>query len=135
MSPVVILLREYKDSHTLGTLILPSGEILRTMERPWLDNARNMSCIPEGQYPVSWLPRSASGRYKRVWHVRDVSDRSGVLFHKGNYWWHSKGCILPGLRIGTLGKFPAVLGSGAAVNQMRRELGGQDFTLVVTSLG
>lgn len=131
MLAAAILLREYRNDSTLGTLILPSGTILKTIERPWLDNKSNISCIPEGQYLAKWLSRSASGRYKRVWHIQDVPNRTGILMHAGNLVKHSLGCILPGMKAGKLGGKDAVLSSGEALNKMRRELGGEDFTLVV----
>jgi len=80
---------------------------------------------------AKWLERSASGKYKRVWHVQDVPNRTGILWHAGNLVRHSLGCTLPGMRHGTLGGMPAVLASGNALNEMRRELEGQDFILVV----
>lgn len=135
MLPVVILLREYRPNSTLGTFVLPSGLSLSSIERPWLNNASNVSCIPEGQYLAKWLARSGSGRYRRVWHVQNVPGRTGILIHVGNLVRHSLGCILPGLRRGTLGGSSAVLSSGAALNRMRRELEGQDFILVIRDSG
>ena len=135
MLPVVILLREYSPGATLGSLVLPSGRVLHTMERPWLNNAASVSCVPEGQYLVKWLPRSASGRYRRVWHVQDVPGRVGILFHTGNIVEHSLGCILPGMRRGSLVGQPAVLSSATALNEMRAELEGQDFILVIRGTG
>jgi hypothetical protein len=132
MLPVVILLRIYKDDCTLGTVILPSGKVIKSIERPWLDNRRNISCYPEGTYVAKWMERSASGKYKRVWHVQNVQGRSGILWHAGNLVRHSLGCTLPGMSHGTLYGLPAVLASGAGLNQMRQELEGQDFLLVVS---
>lgn len=134
MFPVVILRREYKANCTRATLVLPSGASVRTIERPWLNNQQNVSCYPEGVYYVKWLPRSGSGKYKRVWHVQDVPNRSGILFHAGNLVQHSLGCTLPGLKDGTLGGLPAVLSSGTGLNKMRKELSGQDFILLVDSV-
>lgn len=134
MHPVVTLLREYKDDCALGTVILPSGKVIKSIERPWLDNRPNISCYPEGQYLAKWLERSSSGKYKRVWVIENVPKRSGILWHVGNLVRHSKGCTLPGLRHGTLGGLPAVLSSGAGLNIMRRELEGMDFILVVAGL-
>lgn len=134
MLPVVILHREYKATHTKGVVVLPSGKVLKSIERPWLDNKVNISCYPEGVYLAKWLERSSSGKYKRVWHIQNVPSRSGILWHVGNLVRHSRGCTLPGLRHGTLKKLPAVLSSGAGLNAMRRELHGQDFILVVSSL-
>lgn len=129
----VTLNREYKKESTLGELLLPSGRVLKTIERPWVDNKANISCIPEGIYLVKWLNRSASGKYKRVWHVQNVIGRSGILFHSGNFVRHSLGCILPGLKSGKMSGVDAVLSSKAALNKMRSELSGKDFILFVTS--
>lgn len=133
MLPVVTLHREYKKSATLGILFLPSGKILKTIERPWLNNERRVSCFPEGTYIVKWLPRSGSGKYKRVWHVQNVPNRSGILFHGGNLVKHSLGCVIVGLRHGLLGKLLAVLSSKIGLDKMRSELEGKDFLLIVKS--
>ena len=134
MFKLVNLLREYKTDCTLGTLILPSGLVLKTIERPWLNNRANISCYPEGVYLVKYLPCSGSGKYKRVWHVQNVQGRSGILFHNGNLVRHSKGCTLVGRKHGTLGGQPAVLSSASGLNAMRRELEGKDFILIVKKL-
>lgn len=131
---VVTLLREYKKDCTLGTLMLPSGLILKALERPWLNNKANVSCYPEGVYYVKYLPRSGSGKYKRVWHIQNVQGRSGILFHNGNLVRHSKGCTLVGRRHGTLNGESAVLSSASGLNAMRRELHGKDFILIVKKL-
>jgi hypothetical protein len=129
----VILFREYRDDCTLGTVVLPSGKVIKSIERPWLNNRSNISCYPEGIYLAKWLERSGSGKYKRVWHIQDVPNRTGILWHVGNLVRHSLGCTLAGLKHGKLGSEVAVLSSGAGINAMRREMEGEDFMLVVTS--
>lgn len=131
--PVVILHRKYKTDCTLGTVIMPSGTVLKSIERPWLDNKTNVSCYPEGIYLCKWIDRSASGKYKRCWHVQDVEGRTGILWHAANLARQLQGCTAPGLRHGNLYGLPAVLSSGAGLNKMRSEIGGKDFLLVVTS--
>lgn len=133
--PLVTMTRVYRADCTLALLTLPSGKVLRTIERPWKNNERNVSCIPEGRYQVHWLERSASGKYKRVWHVQNVPDRAGILFHAGNLVRHSFGCILMGMKEGRLEGKPAVLSSVAALNVMRSELGGKNFELLVGGSG
>ena len=132
---IVTLSRDYRESCTLGSVILPSGRIIKALERPWLGNQANVSCYPEGAYIAKWIERSGSGKYKRVWHVQSVAGRSGILWHVGNLVRHSRGCTLPGLRHGRLRGKPAVLSSLSGLNAMRRELEGQDFILIVTSFG
>lgn len=129
----VILQREYKDACTFGLISLPDGEVIHSLENPWINNERNISCIPEGVYICNWMERSGSGKYKRVWHVTGVPERSGVLFHAGNTTRDTFGCILPGMRRGKLGGVDAVLSSGAALNRMRSQLSGESFVLIVHS--
>ncbi len=64
-----------------------------TLELPWLNNQRRVSCIPKGEYNVE---KRQSTKYKHHFHVLDVPGRSYILIHRGNYNWHTKGCILVG---------------------------------------
>lgn len=127
----VHLTREYRVYVTLGRMSLPDGTVLKTLEPPWLNNASNVSCIPAGTYVCKWIERSASGKYRRCWHVTNVQGRAGILIHAGNRLAHTLGCILPGLRHGRLGGHTAVLSSSAALNELRGQFEGEDFLLYV----
>ncbi|MCU7933746.1 MAG: hypothetical protein KZQ99_02560 [Candidatus Thiodiazotropha sp. (ex Dulcina madagascariensis)] len=129
---------------TFGRLLLPDGSEIGTTELPWRDNARSTSCIPSGVYPVRYLAKSASGKYRDVYHVEGVTDRSGILIHAGNfagdrdldYRSHSWGCILPALRVGYLRagkeKFQrAGLASRSALRRLHEAVGRRDFDLEV----
>lgn len=64
-----------------------------TIERPWLDNKTNISCIPNGSYK---LAVTYSNRFKKnLIQVLDVPGRDGIRFHPGNSVEDSTGCILP----------------------------------------
>lgn len=130
----VVLLREYRMDCTVGHVVLPSGRQINSLERPWLSNRRNISCIPEGVYDCAWLERSGSGRYQRCWHVLDVPGRSGILWHTGNVMLDTNGCIMPGMTFGRLNVMTAVLSSLVAMNIMRSELENQDFKLIIAEL-
>jgi len=123
-----ILVRQYHKTHTSGILIV-NGEIFYTMERPWLNNRRNASCIPSGEYSVVFLPRSASGKYKKVWHVLNVKNRSGILIHNGNLVAHSRGCLILGAKAGQLSGRPAVLQSRTAMRKLLESVGTEPFSL------
>jgi hypothetical protein len=129
---------------TFGRLVLPNGDEIRTTELPWRDNARSKSCIPSGVYHVRYLAKSASGKYRDVYHVEGVDDRSGILIHSGNfagdrelnYRSHSWGCILPALRVGYLktGKEKyqrAGLASRSALRRLHEAVERNDFELEV----
>jgi len=131
MKHTLTLSRTYRPYITLGTLSLPSGKTLKTLERPWLNNQTNISCIPEGTYECTWLESSGSGKYVQVWHLQDVEGRTEILFHAGNLVRDTLGCILVGLKHGHLGGEDAVLSSLKALKAMRSELEAKAFTLII----
>lgn len=93
---------------TLGELHWHPGpnHMAYTLEPPWRDNERRVSCIPAGTYPLRI--RTEGGwnekyRKKYAWHrgmieVGDVPGRDFILFHAGNTHHDTDGCILPGIR-------------------------------------
>jgi len=125
------LIRDYvgKDC-VMGTLYI-DGHVFQTLEPPWKDNRRNVSCIPSDVYYCRFMSRSSSGKYRNVYHVREVDGRSGILIHNGNIVTHTKGCLLLGTRRGRISRKMAVLNSRTAMNQFARVLGKQSFNLMV----
>lgn len=109
-------------THTRGVLII-DDMILPVLERPDLNNAPNISCIPPGEYYCKFLPRSASGRWRNVYHLLDVPGRSGIFIHTGNLVEQTHGCIVPGIVVGKLAGKEAVLSSGSAMLKIRAALG------------
>ena len=89
------LVRLTKDSTipTYGVLINEGVPFALTLERPWLGNMPNVSCIPAGSYTAI---RHTSPRFGETFLLTDVPGRSEILFHKGNIDDHSQGCILVG---------------------------------------
>ena len=110
---------EKTSTHTRGVFVI-DGNVFYTMERAWLNNKRNVSCIPKGRYECTFLPRSGSGKYRKVYHVCRVEGRGGILIHNGNLAQHSKGCILLGMRAGTMGGEAAVLNSRSALKKLNK---------------
>ncbi len=130
----VTLVRRYMKTCTVGFIVFESDLTLATLELPWLDNARNVSCFGEGEYLVKYMPRSASGKYTRVWHVQNVKGRTGILFHKGNFLRDTNGCVLVGLKHFVNNGTYAISSSANAFKRMRDELQQQDFILNVISV-
>jgi len=78
---------------TFGVLI-DKYPICLTLELPWKDNERNISCIPDGTYHCEKI---ISPKYGVTFEICGVPDRTHILFHWGNTEKDSKGCILLGL--------------------------------------
>ena len=113
----LLIRNEIRPDCIRGTLFV-GAERFEILERPWAANARNESCIPAGSYAVSFLPRSASGKYRDVFHLAPVEGRSGILIHSGNTVDHSRGCLIIGKRRGWLAGKPAVLNSRTALGEL-----------------
>jgi hypothetical protein len=74
-------------SHQAGT------PFALTLEPPWRDNEKNISCIPAGLYNCEF---NISPKFGPTYEVMGVPNRSHILFHKGNFTHNTKGCILVG---------------------------------------
>lgn len=123
------LIRDRQDDRaTLGRLFVDGQYLCFTLERPWLDNKRRVSCIPEGRYHGALQP---SPRFKRTLpELLDVPGRSQILIHAGNTAHDTEGCILVGLGSDTVE--PRITQSRAALELLMDRLAGCDgFTLDV----
>ena len=70
-----------------------------TLELPYKDNQRSISCIPAGEYSARLrYPRESGSRDYLHILVKDVPNRDYILFHRGNTAKDSRGCILVGLK-------------------------------------
>lgn len=82
---------------TLGILeIIDENKIIytcKTLELPWLDNKRGISCIPKGIYKCVFYNSPSKGE---ALLIKDVKDRSYIEIHKGNYNSQIRGCVLVG---------------------------------------
>jgi hypothetical protein len=127
---MLLIRTEQTGNCTRGVLVFPSA-VFHTLELPWRDNERAVSCIPVGTYESIYLSQSSSRKYKSVYHLRSVPGRSGILIHNGNIVEHTDGCILIGLYDGFLKGEPAVLDSRNALKRLNRILGEQNFDLEI----
>ena len=132
--------RVYLPTETLGSLFMDGVMLCKTMELPWKDNKRGISCIPEGSYEVTKeQPISVNdpqGRKKReYWHFRihNVPGRSGVLIHKITYVKDLQGCIGVGMDFKDFNKdgVPDMADSTKALQKLVDTLPDK-FTLTIT---
>ena len=94
--------RAYFKEGTNGTLFCSDKLLCFTIELPWNNNKRNISCIPEGNYEV--LPRF-SKRFKHHLILKAVKGRSYILFHPANDALKElQGCIAPVTYLSGIGK-------------------------------
>ena len=80
---------------TLGLLTTEQLEVCQTLELPWRDNERGVSCIPDGEYLCKRDFYHAKGY--EVFELQNVEKRSAILIHVGNFLKDTKGCILVGM--------------------------------------
>ncbi len=141
-----VLLRRFADTPmgVFGRLIVDSFACY-TVERPWVNNERNVSCIPAGRYQL------ALGTHYRgtddptddypAYEVIGVSGRSFIKLHRGNTMDDLAGCIAPGTELGWISPDPsrnrpgrwAVLDSSAAYRRFMQTMGNASragFTII-----
>jgi hypothetical protein len=91
------LSRKYTDEQVSGYLTICDGDVkifeCVTLEPPYKDNQRNISCIPLGDYIVK---PHVSPTFGKCFEIKDVSNRTHILIHAGNYNKDTKGCVLVG---------------------------------------
>lgn len=97
----IVTITRGKDDHVevIGRLDTGTFSCL-TLERPWKNNTRNISCIPKGAYQCEWkyMPNMRILTYQ----ILEVPGRDGIFFHYGNFVTDTDGCILLGRTISDL---------------------------------
>lgn len=122
------------DVGTFGILTTIDGLQLYSLEPPWRDNARGLSCIPPGEYECSW---HQSPRFGAVYRLGGTAPREEILIHPGNwagdvrkgYVSDSEGCILLGLGRGILAAQLAITRSKPAVRALVDHFQREPFAL------
>ena len=133
LTPInLLLIRDtFSDKSTIGELFINGERFCDTLENPWINNKKNVSCIPKGEYKVRLrLARESATRDYLHLLVEDVENRSYILFHIGNTPKDTSGCILVGL--GSQQDF--VSNSVLAMDLVMKEilnLGGTNINLII----
>ena len=99
MNISLIRLNQSSTEPTLGILKVNDAFCSVTLERPWLNNQPDISCIPLGTYPLLRVRDRITSGGMNILSTYEVQipSRAGVLFHVGNYVRDTHGCILCGL--------------------------------------
>ncbi|MBP7307454.1 MAG: hypothetical protein KA987_15145 [Saprospiraceae bacterium] len=90
---VIELQRMYRDGWTDGLIFIKGILLCRSIELRWANNERNVSCVPEGVYPVAIIQHPKFGECLQI---NGVKGRSGILIHVANDARKElRGCIAP----------------------------------------
>ena len=113
---------------TLGTLTIEdvTTDHIYTLENPKRATDKD-SRIPAGTYTCK--PYSGT-KYKDVYIVENVPNRSAILIHWGNYEKDTEGCILIGNRRATNPQ-PMIMESKRCYERFRSLIGKNEFTIVI----
>lgn len=94
--------RTYFKEGTNGALFYKGHFMGFVIELPWLDNKKQISCIPEGVYVLK--PRF-SEKFKHHLQLENVPNRSLILIHPANdARTELKGCLAPVGHLNGIGK-------------------------------
>lgn len=128
---LLILRDTFSDESTIGSLYINGERFCDTLELPYRDNQRSISCIPVGEYKVRLrVARESATRDYLHLLVKDVKDRSHILFHRGNTAKDTRGCIL----VGQGSQQDIVHNSTLAMDLLMKEiinLGGENINLII----
>ena len=124
------------DSGTKGTLHFDGGFSCKTLELPWRENKKKISCIPPGTYKCSLYP---SSKFGLVYNIEDVPSRNAILLHTGNFAGDVnkglksdvEGCILLGMKFGILSGQEAILDSRKAKLALMEFTDNEEFELTI----
>lgn len=134
---IILLRQKTSEQGTEGIISLTHlGIHFFTLELPWHDNQPQISCIPTGIYEVALRK---SPRFGITYHVKQVPDRSYILIHSGNFAGdiskglktNVEGCILLGMKRGTIAGQRAVLSSKVACRKFMNLMQGKEFILEI----
>ena len=128
---LLIIRDTFSEKSTVGELFLNGERMCDTLENPYINNERSISCIPEGEYKVRLRTarESATREYLHLL-VKDVPNRDWILFHRGNSAKDTSGCIL----VGFASKQDYVKNSTFAMDLLMKEiinLGGEKINLII----
>ena len=136
MNKKVITLRDIStEKETLGILLhrQDNGFIktFNTLELPDLNNQKNISCIPKGNYNCIY---TYSQHFKKfTYEILNVPNRTGIRIHATNYYYELRGCIALGNGIYDINndKELDLINSTKAIQEFEKLLMKQPFELTI----
>lgn len=107
-----------------------------TVERPWLDNAPNVSCVPPGWYDTEWHDSPSHGK-DTLQLLNVLDDREYCQFHSANWAYQLRGCIALGESIAPIlsrekgKKIMGVSASRNSIKALKAQFKGQKVRVIV----
>ena len=132
---------KFTENETFGKLYDDSGYLIcYTIELPYKNNTRMISCVPCGRYQLFHYNSDKYPNTVTLFNPRtnvyvnesNKYSRSKILFHSANLSSELAGCIAPGLQIGTLHNKPAVLQSRNAMKKIIPLLKKSGYLVITT---
>lgn len=122
----MLILFRYHSDHKLtqGVLLFNGKHIADSVEPPWANNARFISCIPDGVYKIEW---KETGHSWPCFEVHDVPGRDSILIHPANTAGELEGCIALGTKYG-----PILWNSKDTLSAVHEQIG-TTAELIITS--
>ena len=136
MKAVLIRMKQLSNHlQTCGRFLLMNadGDVVfqaASLELPWVGNRRGVSCIPTGAYLVSKKTSTKFGA--NTFSISEVTGRSNILIHAGNYTRDIEGCILLGERFSDLDNddITDVVNSRATIDRLRKLADNFELTII-----
>ncbi len=132
-----MLIGRIKDTEygTFGIFFNEGLPFALTLENSWINNVRNISCIPIGRYKCQRYISPKHGETFRIMNVPNRGEIEGIIFHKGNLDDDTRGCVLIGEQFENLNREPAILRSGKGFSEfMELNNNKDDFDLIIMDM-
>ncbi len=114
---------------TFGVILDGDIPFCVTIERPWLNNQKEVSCYPDGDYTCK---RVESPKFGDTFEITNIPNRTLCLFHKGNIMDDTHGCTVLGEQFEPVMGKNGVVSSGKAFEEfLQRTQGINEFLLRV----
>ncbi len=125
---IINLVRCLKLEDKIIGVMIVKDKIFYTLELPYLNNEKNISCIPLGAYECvrHW---SRKFPYQHL-QLLGVPARSGILIHAGNTVKDTTGCILIAKGLTAANNLTAT--SRKAVDELMELIGQENITIRIS---
>jgi hypothetical protein len=122
---------------TLGELCIYDGinNVFRckTLELPWKDNKRNISCVLDGTYLAKPFNSPSKGK---VYKLEYVMDRTYIEIHVANFFFDLAGCIAVGEKYIDINRdgYLDVVNSGKTMSQFLNIMDNNELLLTIKTI-